>query len=85
MTVSFDHTPDALTVAVRDEGPGLDPATLPDPLAPENLLKESGRGIFLIRAFMDEIHFQMMSPGTEVIMIKFVRGPGRGGSKEDNQ
>ncbi len=85
MTVSFDSTPDALTVAVRDEGPGLDPATLPDPLAPENLLKQSGRGIFLIRTFMDEIHFRTLSPGTEVIMIKFVRGPGRGGSKEDNQ
>lgn len=85
VTVSFDTTPDALTVAVRDEGPGLDPATLPDPLAPENLLKESGRGIFLIRTFMDEIHFRTMSPGTEIIMIKFVRGPGRGSSKEDNQ
>ncbi len=85
VTVSFDITPDALTVAVRDQGPGLNPFTLPDPLAPENLLKESGRGIFLIRAFMDEIHFRTMSPGTEIIMIKSVRGPGRGSSKEDNQ
>lgn len=85
VTVSFASTPDALTVAVRDEGPGLDPATLPDPLAPENLLKQSGRGIFLIRAFMDEIHFQTMSPGTEITMIKFVRGSGRDGNKEANQ
>src|ERR1700680_1647292 len=78
VTLSFDSGPDALTVAVRDEGPGLNPARLPHPLAPENLLKESGRGIFLIRTFMDEIHFRTMSPGTEIIMIKFVRGPGRG-------
>jgi serine/threonine-protein kinase RsbW len=85
VTVSFDSTPEALTMAVRDEGPGLNPATLPDPLAPENLLKESGRGIFLIRAFMDEVRFRILSPGTEVIMVKFVRGPDRGGSKEDNQ
>ena len=85
MTISFETTPEALTVAVRDEGEGLDPATLPDPLAPENLLKQSGRGIFLIRAFMDEIHFRTLSPGTEITMIKYVRGPGRDGNKEDNQ
>jgi serine/threonine-protein kinase RsbW len=74
VTVSFEPTPGALTVAVRDQGSGLDPSTLPDPLAPENLLKPSGRGIFMIRTFMDEIRFQILSPGTEVIMIKFVRG-----------
>lgn len=85
VTVSFESAPRALTVAVRDEGPGLDPSTLPDPLAPENLLKPSGRGIFLMRTFMDEIRFQTISPGTEVIMIKFVRGQVRDLSKEDNQ
>jgi serine/threonine-protein kinase RsbW len=85
VTVSFESTPQALTTAVRDEGTGLDPATLPNPLAPENLLKQSGRGIFLIRAFMDEIHFRTLSPGNEITMIKFVRGPVRGGHKEDDQ
>ncbi len=85
VTVSFESTPAKLTVSVRDEGPGLDPASLPDPLAPENLLKQSGRGIFLIRAFMDEISFRTLSPGTEITMIKFVRGPGRDGNKEANQ
>src|SRR4051812_497961 len=39
----------ALTIRVRDEGAGFDPATIADPMAPENLLKSSGRGIFLIR------------------------------------
>jgi serine/threonine-protein kinase RsbW len=85
VTVSFESTSDALTVAVRDEGPGLDPATLPDPLSPENLLKQSGRGIFLIRAFMDEVNFRTLSPGTEITMIKYVRGVDRGGNKEANQ
>jgi serine/threonine-protein kinase RsbW len=85
VTVSFESTPEALTVAVRDEGAGLNPATLPDPLAPENLLKHSGRGIFLIRTFMDEIHFRTLSPGHEITMIRFVRGPGRGDNKEDDQ
>ncbi len=85
VAVSFDSTAGTLTVAVRDEGQGLDPATLPDPLAPENLLKPSGRGIFLIRTFMDELRFQSTPSGTEVIMIKFVRGTGRDCSKEDHQ
>ena len=57
VTVRLESTPESLTIAVRDEGPGLDPATLPDPLAAENFLKSSGRGIFLIRAFMDEVGF----------------------------
>jgi serine/threonine-protein kinase RsbW len=60
----------------------MDPATLPDPLAPENLLKTSGRGIFLIRAFMDETRFRNLSPGNEITMIKHVRGADRHGDKE---
>jgi serine/threonine-protein kinase RsbW len=60
-----------LSVRVRDEGPGFDPAILPDPLAPENILKSSGRGIFLIRSFMDEVVLQPAPEGgMEVRMIK---------------
>ena len=62
-------------IAVRDEGCGFDPAVLPDPLAPENLLKSSGRGIFLIRNFMDELHIAQTPEGaTEVVMVKRVGG-----------
>jgi serine/threonine-protein kinase RsbW len=74
VTVAFEVTPESLSVAVRDEGKGLDPGGIPDPLAPENLLKQSGRGIFLIRAFMDEVRFRSMDPGTEITLIKRVRG-----------
>jgi serine/threonine-protein kinase RsbW len=73
VTVAFEVTPESLTVAIRDEGKGLDPGGIPDPLAPENLLKQSGRGIFLIRAFMDEVRFRSMDPGTEITLIKRVR------------
>jgi serine/threonine-protein kinase RsbW len=69
-TASFETTSDALTVRISDQGPGLDPSTLPDPLAPQNLLRGSGRGIFLIRAFMDEVHFRQLHPGTELTLIK---------------
>jgi len=62
-----------IVIRVRDEGPGFDPATLPDPLAPENLLKASGRGIFLIRSFMDEMVLQRAPEGgMEVVMVKRV-------------
>jgi serine/threonine-protein kinase RsbW len=60
-------------ICVRDEGCGFDPVNLPDPLAPENLLKSSGRGIFLMRSFMDEMTFQRAAQGgTEVRMMKRV-------------
>lgn len=58
-------------IRVRDEGPGFDPTALPDPLAPENILKSSGRGIFLIRSFMDELVLRRAPEGgMEVVMIK---------------
>jgi len=60
-----------LLVRVRDEGAGFDPASLPDPLAPDNLLKSSGRGIFLMRSFMDHVDLrQSPEGGMEVIMVK---------------
>ena len=63
--------PPGITVRVRDEGPGFDPDGLPDPLAPENILKSSGRGIFLIRSFMDELVLRRAPEGgMEVVMVK---------------
>lgn len=79
VTVLFEAAPESFTVWVRDEGEGLDIAAIPDPLAPQNLLKESGRGIFLIRAFMDEVRFRNLNPGTEITMIKRVRQATREG------
>jgi serine/threonine-protein kinase RsbW len=70
ITASFENTGEALVIRISDQGKGLDPATLPDPLAPENLLRGSGRGIFLIRSFMDEVHFKQLHPGTELTLIK---------------
>jgi serine/threonine-protein kinase RsbW len=70
ITVSFEANSDALVIRVADQGAGLDPGTIPDPLAPENILRGSGRGVFLIRAFMDEVHFRQLHPGTELTLIK---------------
>ena len=60
----------SLTLKIADQGEGLDPDTIPDPLDPTNLLRSSGRGVFLMRAIMDEVHFRQLQPGTEVTLIK---------------
>ncbi len=67
---SFETTPESLVIRIADQGEGLDPERIPDPLAPENILRGSGRGIFLIRAFMDEVHFRQLKPGSEITLIK---------------
>jgi len=60
-----------ITIRVRDEGEGFDPEEIADPLAPENLLKASGRGIFLIRNFMDYVQVQRAPEGgMEIRMTK---------------
>ena len=65
------EAPQGVHIRVRDEGPGFDPENVPDPLAPENLLKGSGRGIFLIRSFMDEMVLQRAAEGgMEMVMVK---------------
>jgi serine/threonine-protein kinase RsbW len=63
----------ALEVEVKDQGQGFDPTDVPDPLAPENLLKAYGRGIFFMRQFMDEVqHTFPPRGGTVVRMLKRV-------------
>jgi serine/threonine-protein kinase RsbW len=67
----FQIYKDRLEIRVRDQGCGFDPDQLPDPLAEENLLSVSGRGIFLIRTFMDEYRVERLAGGgTEVILVK---------------
>ena len=61
-------TPSEATFVIRDEGPGFDPSTLPDPTDPENLLRPSGRGIMLMRTFLDEVKFN--EQGNEVTLVK---------------
>ena len=66
------RTPESLTIVIGDEGDGFDPMAVPDPLAGENLLRGSGRGVMLMQAFMDEFQISKRSPqGTEVKMVKY--------------
>jgi serine/threonine-protein kinase RsbW len=75
VTVEFQFTPreapTQLTVSVRDQGAGFDPEEIADPLAPENMLKSSGRGIFFMRSFMDDVTLaRHPEGGMEVRMVK---------------
>ena len=72
--VSFTMRPKELEVMIHDHGAGFDPDTVPDPLAPENLLKAYGRGIFFMRQFMDDVSYSFPAKGgTVVTMVKRLR------------
>lgn len=70
VAVTFEATEADLVFRIADQGSGFDPLGIPDPLSPENILRGSGRGVFLMRAFMDEVHFRQLTPGTELTLIK---------------
>ncbi len=61
--VRFKISNDRLTICVQDEGGGFDEGQLPDPLDPDNLLKPSGRGIFYVRSFMDDVRYRRLPEG----------------------
>jgi serine/threonine-protein kinase RsbW len=70
IAVGLENTGKDLVFTIADEGRGFIPDSVPDPLAPENLLRGTGRGIFLIRSLMDEVHFRQLNPGTELTLVK---------------
>lgn len=70
ITLSFTRTDSHLIISIRDEGSGFAPEKIKDPLAPENLLAENGRGIYLVRNLMDNLEFNITGQGTEVLIYK---------------
>jgi serine/threonine-protein kinase RsbW len=75
VTIEFAFTPienpTELVVSVTDQGEGFEPEQVADPLAPENILKSSGRGIFFMRSFMDDVQLNRAPEGgMEVRMVK---------------
>jgi serine/threonine-protein kinase RsbW len=70
-------SPGTLEIRIGDEGEHFDMSQLPDPLADENLLRHSGRGLLLMQAFMDEFQIQPRQPsGTEVRLVKYMAKAG---------
>jgi serine/threonine-protein kinase RsbW len=72
--VQFTLHTDALEVSVQDQGTGFDPDLVPNPLEPENLLKASGRGIFFMRSFMNDVKYAFPSRGGTVVTMLKKRG-----------
>lgn len=68
VTVTLEYFNNIISVCVEDEGFGVDPSTLPDPLTEENLMRENGRGVFLMRSLMENVTFGRTSRGSIVIM-----------------
>ena len=66
--VTANFTPDQATFVIQDEGPGFDPTKLPDPTDPLNLTRPSGRGVMLMRTFMDDVQFNDI--GNQITMVK---------------
>ncbi len=72
LTLTIDRDNNTLKFVVLDEGEGFDPSCVDDPLKEENLLKEVGRGIFIIRSLMDSVEFENTSEGVRVTLTKTV-------------
>ena len=66
--VAFDVDANRAVITITDQGKGFDPAAVPDPTADENLEKPSGRGIMLMRAYMDQVSYNQR--GNQVVMVK---------------
>jgi serine/threonine-protein kinase RsbW len=80
VTIEFAFVPSRhpteLVVSVIDQGEGFEVQEVADPLAPENLLKSSGRGIFFMRSFMDDVQLlKVPEGGMEVRMMKKLQAP----------
>ena len=72
VTVDVQVHKTKITIKITDEGEGFNPAEIPDPTQPENLLKDSGRGVYLMRVYMDELNYNITPTGTETILtLKF--------------
>ena len=72
--VEFVLHPAALEFRVQDEGTGFDPDRVADPVAPENVMRPDGRGIFFMRSFMDEVSYSFPAKGGTVVrMLKKVK------------
>lgn len=66
ITVNADDK--KMVVILKDQGEGFDPALIPDPTKPENILKDSGRGVHIMRSLLDDLRFNFTPDGTEIIL-----------------
>ncbi len=70
ITITFKVLNKGLQISVQDEGKGFKPEKIRDPLAKENILKTSGRGLFLVEQLVDKINYNISSNGSEIVVFK---------------
>lgn len=71
VTIEIEFFDDHLSISITDQGPGFKPENIPSPIADENLMKEAGRGIFIVRSLVDDLQIETASQGgTRMIIIK---------------
>jgi len=69
VTVAINISVDKLILTISDEGDGFDPAAVPDPTIPENIMRDSGRGIHIMRSFIDEVSYNFSGQGTVLKLV----------------
>jgi serine/threonine-protein kinase RsbW len=70
VNVAFTFKKNKLTISIRDEGEGFSPKNIGNPLDPDNLMSDSGRGLYLVEALMDNVEYNISETGTEIIITK---------------
>lgn len=73
VTVKIDVRKDEVEITIKDQGKGFNLDTLPNPVEKSNLLKQVGRGIFIVHSLMDSVDFSFTSAGTEVVIKKRIK------------
>jgi len=68
VTITVSITETEFSVSFRDQGAGFDPDSVPDPTTPENIMKDHGRGIHIMKTYMDRVQFVFHDNGTELII-----------------
>jgi serine/threonine-protein kinase RsbW len=78
VTISVNLFDDRLVISIKDEGNGFNPDEVPDPTRPENILRDSGRGIHIMKSFINNVSYKFDNNGTELILVINI-------SKEENK
>lgn len=73
VTIEINIDSNVVSISVFDEGIGFNPDELDDPLAEENLMKEVGRGIFIVKSLMDSVNIKPSPSGTEIVLTKSIK------------
>ncbi len=70
--ITVNISGEQIKISIKDEGKGFDPEKVPNPTDPENLMKDSGRGLYLMRIYMDELKYNRTPNGMETVLVMHI-------------